>query len=178
MQNSRRSFLKTIAIGTVGGEVLAGVPSAFAKKESGEQGIEVKKGYIVFNENTQKNMVKLADTMVPGASDIGMKDKLMTYFRRDKGAAGFFDAGLWNIDSVSRAAFKKPFFELEKKEDVDNVIKHVSSKNRVFLYQFRALVIKFYYSDPTVWKKLSYSGPPQPKGFMDYTEAPKIQKKK
>lgn len=178
MENSRRKFLKTVAIGAIGGEVLAGVPGAFAKQKSPETGIEIQKGYVVFNEKTQKNMEKLAEELVPGAGSIGMKEKLMNFFRRDKGVATFFDAGFWNLESISKAAFKKSFYELENKEEIEKVMKHVSFRNRPFFNQFRTLVIKFYYGDPAVWKKLAYDGPPQPRGFMDYSEPPKIGKKK
>ncbi len=178
MENSRRRFLKTVAAGAIGGEVLSGVPGAFAKQGNEETGIEVQKGYVIFNEKTQKNMARLAEELVPGSGSIGMKEKLMNYFRRDKGGATFFDAGFWNLESVSKAAFKKSFYDLENKEEVEKVMKHVSIKNRTFFHQFRTLVIKFYYGDPEVWKKLSYDGPPQPRGFMDYSEPPKSGKKK
>jgi len=178
MENSRRRFLKTVAIGAIGGEVLSNVPDAFAKKENPETGIEIKKGYIVFDENTQKNMAKLAEELVPGSGSIGMKEKLMDYFRRDKGGATFFDAGFWNLEAVSKAAFKKSFYDLDNKEEIEKVMKHVNTRNKTFFQQFRTLVIKFYYGDPAVWKKLSYDGPPQPRGFMDYSEPPKSGKKK
>ncbi len=178
MENSRRKFLKTVAIGAIGSEVLAGVPDAFAKQKSPESGIEVQKGYTIFSEKTQKNMERMAEELVPGAGSIGMKEKLMNYFRRDKGGATFFDAGFWNLESISKAAFKKSFCDLDNKEEVEKVLKHASVRNRLFFNQFRTLVIKFYYGDPVVWKKLSYDGPPQPKGFMDYAEPPKSGKKK
>lgn len=178
MENSRRRFLKTVAVGAIGGEVLSGVPGAFAKQGNEETGIEVQKGYVIFNEKTQKNLARLAEELVPGSGSIGMKEKLMNYFRRDKGGATFFDAGFWNLESVSKAAFKKSFYDLENKEEVEKVMKHVSIKNRTFFHQFRTLVIRFYYGDPEVWKKLSYDGPPQPRGFMDYSEPPKSGKKK
>jgi hypothetical protein len=39
------------------------------------------------------------------------------------------------------------------------------------------MVIKFYYSNPSVWKRLSYNGPPQPRGFMDYYLPPQKEGK-
>jgi hypothetical protein len=123
-------------------------------------------------------MAKLAEELVPGSGSIGMKEKLMNYFRRDKGGATFFDAGFWNLEAVSKAAFKKSFYDLDNKEEIEKVMKHINARNKTFFHQFRTLVIKLYYGDPAVWKKLSYDGPPQPRGFMDYSEAPKSGKKK
>ncbi|MEQ9618263.1 MAG: twin-arginine translocation signal domain-containing protein [Deltaproteobacteria bacterium] len=176
MENSRRKFLKTLAAGAIGGEIMTALPgNVLAKKEPSGGGFEIQKGFRVFNEVTQKNMLKLAEAFVPGSEDIGIKEKVMNLVRNDKGAAGFLDAGFWNIDALSRAKFDKPFYALENKEDIDRIIKHVSVRNRTFFLQFKGIVMKFYYSDPSVWKKLSYQGPPQPRGFMDYTEAPKKQ---
>lgn len=175
MKDSRRKFLKTIAVGIVGGGVFSGLPTGvLANKDPLSDGFEIQKGYKVFNEVTQKNMVKLAEALVPGSSDIGIKDKVMKVVYADKGAAGVLDAGFWNIDAVSRNRFKKPFYSLENKEDINLLIKHISIRNTRFYNQFRGLVIKIYFSDPAVWKKLSYNGPPQPRGFMDYSEPAKV----
>lgn len=174
MKDSRRTFLKTIAAGVVGGGVFSALPAdVFAKEDPLSDGFEIQKGYRVFNEATQKNMAKLAEALIPGSSGIGIKDKVMTIVRADKGLAGFLDAGFWNIDAISRAKFKKPFYSLENTEDINLLIKHISVHNRMFYKQFRSLVIKIYYSDPSVWEKLAYDGPPQPRGFMDYAEPPK-----
>jgi len=176
--SSRRKFLKTMAAGMIGGEIIYGaVPSVFAKNEIPKDGFEVQKGYKVFNETTQKNMLRLAEELIPGCSSVGMKDKLMNYVYINKGIASFLDAGFWNIDAISRAKFKSPFYSLQDRDAVNRIMKYVSLRNKSFFYNFRKLVIQFYYSDPQVWKKLSYNGPPQPNGFMDYAEAPKADKK-
>ena len=177
-KNSRRKFLKTLAAGVIGGEIISGAaPAVFAKTEPHADGFEVQKGFKVFDQTTQKNMMKLAETIIPGCGSMGMKDKLMDYLYASKGTAGFFDAGFWNLNAVSRKKFKLPFYSLEKKADIDILVKYISAKNRGFFESFRRVVVQFYYSDPKVWKKLSYDGPPQPRGFMDYTEPPKLTKK-
>lgn len=176
MMDSRRKFLKTLAIGFIGGKVISSLPgSAFATNL--EKGIEIQKGYIVFNENTQKVMQALAEALVPGSKEINIKSKVMDYVNKDRGAATFFDAGLWNIDSISRSKYKKPFYDLTDKEEINTTMKYVRAKNATFFNQFRYLIIRIYYSDAAVWKKLSYNGPPQTKGFMDYAEPPKHSKK-
>jgi hypothetical protein len=172
MIDSRRKFLKTLAVGIIGGELVSALPiTSFAKNF--DKGIEIQKGYIVFNENTQKVMEALAEALVPGSREINIKEKVMSYVDKRRGAATFFDAGLWNLDSQSNSRYKKHFYNLKNKENVDTLLNNVKIKNPMFFNQFRYLIVRLYYSDPAAWKKLSYNGPPQPKGFMDYSEPPK-----
>ncbi len=172
MIDSRRKFLKTLAVGIIGGEVLSALPTTVFAKNF-DKGIEIQKGYIVFNEDTQKVMEALAEALIPGSKKINIKDKVMNYVNRDRAAATFLDAGMWNIDSLSRSRYKKPFYSLKDKKSIETLLKYVRAKNGVFFNQFRHLVIRLYYADPKVWKELSYNGPPQTKGFMDYSEPPK-----
>jgi hypothetical protein len=175
MKPTRRSFIKTLAVGILGNGLISGLPlEALSKTE--ENGIEIQKGFKVFNLETQKSMEALAETLVPGAKEIGIRSIFMDYISKDPGLAGFLDAGFWNLDTISKTKFKKPFYQLTKKEEKKAVIDHVSVRNRMFFTKFRETVIKLYYSNPAVWKKLSYSGPPQPRGFMDYFLPPKVKK--
>ena len=176
MINSRRIFLKTLAVGFIGGEVLSSIPATALAKNL-EKGIEIQKGYIVFNEDTQKILGAFAEALMPGSKEINIQAKIMSYVNRDRAAATFFDAGLWNIDSLSRSRYDKPFYDLKDKDSIKSLMKHVKAKNGPFFNQFRYLIIRLYYSDPIVWKKLSYNGPPQTKGFMDYSEPPEQVKK-
>ncbi len=177
MNPTRRNFIKTVAFGILGSELILRLPpKAIGKVE--DNGIEIQKGYKIFSSETQKSMEALADTLVPGAKDMGIRAIFMNYVSANPGMGAFFDAGFWNLDTVSKAKFKKPFYKLEKKEDKKAIIDHVSVANRVFFHRFREMVIKFYYSNPSVWKRLSYNGPPQPRGFMDYYLPPqKVGKK-
>jgi hypothetical protein len=172
---SRRKFIKTIAVGMIGGHIASYLPTTAlaAAKDISKDGFEIQKGYVVFNETTQKNMLKLAVVLFPGSDEIGIQEKIMNLVRNDHGVAGFLDAGLWNIDAISRNKYKKPFYLLENKDHIDAILRHISVRNRLFFNNFRNIVIKMYYSDPSIWQKLSYDGPPQPKGFMDYTDDPK-----
>jgi Gluconate 2-dehydrogenase subunit 3 len=176
-ENSRRTFIKTVTVGVLGTEAIAGLHThAFAKDETRSQGIEIQKGYKVFEPNTQKTMEALTEALIPGSGAFGINEKIFAYVNKDRAAATFFDAGLWNIDTISRQKFKKPFYELTNKEEILAIINHVSANNRRFFAQFRYLTMRLFYADPKVWKSLSYDGPPQPKGFLDYSEPPKAQK--
>ena len=170
---TRRSFIKTVAVGVIGNSIIAGLPlGALAKTEKYDDGIEIEKGFKVFNSETQKSMEALADTLLPGAKEIGIKDMFMNYVAQNPGAAGFFDAGLWNLDTIAKQQFKRAFNKLTK-EEKKAVIDHVSVRNRSFFVGFRKAITELYYTHPDVWKRLSYAGPPQPHGFMDYYLPPK-----
>jgi hypothetical protein len=169
MIDSRRKFLKTLAVGIIGGEVLSALPATVFAKNF-DNGIEIQKGYIAFNEDTQKVMEALAEALIPGSKEINIKDRVMVYVNRDRAAATILDAGMWNLTSLSISKYKKPFYNLKDKKNIDTLIKYIRRKNAVFFNQFRLLIIRLYYTDPKVWKKLSYNGPPQTKGFMDYSQ--------
>lgn len=171
MINTRRKFLKTLAVGFIGGSVISSLPNASYARNY-EKGIEIQKDYVVFNENTQKNMEALAEALLPNSKEIDMKKQVMDYVYSDRGAAAMFDAGLWNIDSISRAEYKKRFYEVTDPKTINILVNHIRVKNPSFFRQFKYLVFRLYFSDPTIWKKLAYSGPPQPKGFMDYASPP------
>ena len=177
MENSRRDFLKTVAIGFLGAEVATGVPTgAIAQDKSGSEGIEIQRGYTVFDPKVQKTMEAFAEIILPGSQEFGMNERIMEYVNRDTGAATFFDAGFWNVNALSMQQFDKPFYEIENEEDKLKIVRHVSVRNKRFFNQFKYLAMRIYYQDQGVWKSLGYNGPPQPKGFMDYTEPPKSAK--
>ncbi len=177
MKSTRRGFIKILAVGILGNGLIPSLPTVFAKTNEQDDGIEIQKGFKIFNQETQKNMEALAETLVPGAKEIGIKRIFMDYISTNPGQGAFFDAGLWNVNSLSYAHFKKPFYQLEAKEDKKVLIDHISVANKAFFRRFRETIIKLYYSNPAVWKRLSYSGPPQPIGFMDYWLPPKRAEK-
>jgi len=180
MKPTRRDFIKTLTLGVLGAEIISAFPGElYAKvdKDKFADGIEIQPGFKVLTKETQKSMEALAETLLPGSKEIGIREILIERISKDFGLAGFLDAGFWNLDTISKTKFKKSFYELEKKEEKEAVIKHVSTRNQMFFKTFREMVIKIYYSHPMVWKKLSYNGPPQPRGFMDYSFPPKVNAK-
>lgn len=175
MKPTRRNFIKTVAVGILGDSIISGLSlPSLARTEKYDGGIEIQKGFKALDIETQKGMEALAETLVPGSKELGIRQIFMEYIAKKPGEAGFFDAGFWNLDAISHNKFEKPFYALESKEEKDAVINHIRLRNRVFFKRFRDTVINFYYSHPEVWKRLSYNGPPQPRGFMDYTSPPKV----
>ena len=176
MNATRRSFIKTLALGILGKELIPDLSeTVFASPKTSDNGFEIEKGYFVFNTETQKSMEALAETLLPGSKENGIRKGFMDYIKKDPGlpVAGFLDAGFWSLHTASKQRFKKPYHKLESKEDQKAVVNFMVAHHRNFIDIFKQIVIKLYYSNPKVWKTLSYNGPPQPKGFMDYSMAPK-----
>jgi hypothetical protein len=175
MKATRRSFIKTLAVGILGKELIPDLSeTVFASPKTGDNGFEIEKGYVVFNVETQKSMEALAETLLPGSKEMGIRKRFMDYIKKDPGLAlaGFLDAGFWSLHTASKQRFKRPYYKLESKEQ-NAAVNFMVAQHRNFIDIFKQIVIKLYYSNPEVWKSLSYNGPPQPKGFMDYSMAPK-----
>jgi Gluconate 2-dehydrogenase subunit 3 len=176
MKATRRGFIKTLAVGLLGKDLITNLPeTVFASPQVDDNGFEIEKGYVVFNAETQKSMEALAEALVPGSKELGIRKMFMDYIKKDPGLpfAGFLDAGFWSLHTASKQRFKKPFYKLESKEEREAVVKYMVAQNGKFVDIFKEIVIQLYYSSPQVWKKLSYHGPPQPVGFMDYSLPPK-----
>jgi hypothetical protein len=176
MNATRRSFIKTLALGIFGKELIADLgDTVHASPKTSDNGFEIEKGYVVFNTETQKSMEALAETLLPGSKEIGIKEMFMDYIKKDPGLAlaGFLDAGFWSLHTASKQRFKKSYYQLESKEDQKAVVNFMIAHHKNFIDIFRQIVIKLCYSNPEVWKSLSYDGPPQPKGFMNYSMQPK-----
>lgn len=173
MRSTRRGFIKTLAVGALGTGLISVAPlNTLSKTKDYTEGIETEKGIKVFDKETQKSMEELAETLLPGAKEVGIKNIFMDYIATNTGIAVFFYAGFKKLDTFARSKYKKPFYKVEDKDEKESVIKYISIKNKRFFKSFRQLIIGLYYSQPVVWKRLSYSGPPQPRGFMDYRLPP------
>ena len=176
MSSSRRRFLGTVAGAFIGAELWGLWPAAAVTggdEAEWDKGIEITKGYVVLDRDTQRTMEAAAEALVPGSRALGIRRAFMAIMRNDPGTAGFLDAGLWNLEAVSRALTKKSFHELKDREEIDKVLNHVARHNIIFLKKFRDTVIQLHYSNPAVWRTLGYEGPPQPRGFMDYASPPR-----
>lgn len=148
MNSDRREFIKTVILGAVStGPVFSLLSCDNDKKpaeaEKGTQkqqennfseGIELRKGYMVLEPEVQKTFVALAAAVLPGTKEISnLLDLFMEKMSQDHGEAGFFDAGLWNVNTVSNMQTGKPFHQIEKKEDRESVIKLVRQPTDSFL---------------------------------------------
>lgn len=125
-----------------------------------------------------KNMEALTDTVMPGAKDLGIHEKVKETVLQRPDVVKACIAGLEALEKYSLNKYGKPFYLL-KQEERETVLKRMDKDERRedrwkgFLFNFRLTVITHYYTSPEVWKTLKYNGPPQPRGFMDYHLPPK-----
>lgn len=176
METTRRLFLKTVAAGTLGTTILNFDPlGVFADdKINFKEGIKIDKGYYVLNAQTQKTLNALCEIYYPRAREINISRGFLNYFSNPEntGEAGFFDAGLWNLDSIAHSKFNKPYHQIKDNKQKLEVLNHVYSRNRYFIERLKTLSTMMYFSNPRICSELGYQGPPQPKGFMNYTKPP------
>ena len=99
----------------------------------------------------------------------------MKYYSENPGIAGYVDSGLWKIESLSKNKFEMPFQEITDKKKLQMLFDHLEKSNnsRDFFNKFKEKLFELYFLHPEVLNKMNYDGPPQPKGFMDYSSPPK-----
>lgn len=178
MEISRRKFIAGTSLGLIGAAVayyLYPVPTTKIVEDSLDlsNGIEISPNFIILDAETQKTIEAFLEVLLPGSKKLGIKDLMMKKFYDNKGIGSYVDSGIWNLHALTHSFHKKKFYELETKEEIDEVVNYSISKNYHFYRQFRKIAIQLYYSHPETYKKLNYSGPPQPLGFLDYHEPPK-----
>ena len=85
-------------------------------------------------------MVALAEAIVPGAKDINIRSKFLEYAKNNKGQAAFFDAGLWNLNALSKAKFQTDFYNLNDKKKIKELVNYIIGNNSEFYYYSKNIV--------------------------------------
>ena len=153
---SRRIFIKSLFSGLFAGALYLFLPfKTFAGKDSSIEGIEIEKGFVVFDNETQKTMEHFAIALIPQSKEINIKEKLFNIIKKNNGIAAFLDAGFWNIDALSKTKYNKHFYELENKEDINHIVEYVKVSNPLFFGRFRKMLFDIYFTDKKTWQKLS-----------------------
>ena len=121
------------------------------------------------------------DCLVPadhtaGAVELDVVDKLLQAGARQPKFLKLLRHGCAWLDEQAGASGAANFAGLAE-HDRDAVIERAAggkarSLEYVFFMATRDAVFIHYYSDPQSWTGLRYPGPPQPLGFIDYTEPP------
>ena len=123
----------------------------------------------------------LIDTLVPadespGAVELGIHTAIETSIRAHADYQKLLLDGVAWLDRESERRYQARFSELpgEPREFLLTVAENSprnSAQRRLFTV-LRNDVIRRYYTHPDAWAQLGYPGPPQPLGFMDYSEPP------
>jgi hypothetical protein len=113
----------------------------------------------------------------PGASALGVDKQLLVMAKGQWTYQRLLDLGLDWLNSQARARYGRNFTELDERNR-EAVVGQAAAAGyntlpRVFFERTRADAFFHYYGRPEGWRGIAqYRGPPQPLGFLDYTQPP------
>ena len=117
-----------------------------------------------------------ADETSPSASEVGIDRKFLMIARQNANGRKLLNAGLTWLNEQAKKAGARNFAALtgaqrerivrRAEQAEQGTVPHLfftASQNGVFFH---------YYAEPESWPAIHYDGPPQPLGFLDYSEPP------
>jgi hypothetical protein len=117
-----------------------------------------------------------ADDYGPGATMLGTDKVIFTLAEANEGVRNFVQANLEWLDEKAGEMMGATFADLSAKQRevivAEMEAEPPGSSARRFFDSVRVAALNHFYTQPQAWEPLGYRGPPQPDGFMDYTEAP------
>jgi hypothetical protein len=120
-----------------------------------------------------------ADT-TPGATQLEIDKAIIGRTRANKSLQRLLTLGCAWLDSQARTQGSGEFTGLPQtgRDAIASAAEKspVGSLPRVFFEQFRGLGFYEYYARPETWPGMVYAGPPQPRGFPDFTQPPGADK--
>ncbi len=164
MKVSRRRFLRiTLGIGLLAasGHILKDIffPSSLTAGEAATLGA-------------------FLDTLIPsdetpGASQLGIAEKLLTGISRDRNYRRTIREGCAWLNRKAKKYGAPDFAGLREQQKEEIVAEAetgpAGSLHRLFFEKLRSEAFSCYYACPETWKTLTYQGPPQPDGYPEYT---------
>lgn len=113
----------------------------------------------------------------PGAVDLGIDVQLIAEMDAGAETAMVYGRMLDAIDRSSRESHRAPFIDLgEAQKDAVLLALSRSPVDAPGLpgwVRLRQQTMALYYARPESWPALGLAGPPQPAGYVDYTEPPR-----
>lgn len=132
----------------------------------------------------RETLVSFLDTLIPAdetpsATQAGVADMIQSRADKDERYRQFLEQGCAWLDDQARHTGAASFGAL-KQPARDKIVgraelEPAGTLPRKFFEQTTEVCFYLYYSRPESWKGLGYNGPPQPRGFMNYTQAPKAR---
>lgn len=121
------------------------------------------------------------DTLIPAdetpsATQLRITERLVAQAETDSGYQRLITKGCAWLDAQARQQGAAHFAALGEAQR-ERVINLAASGEAgllavMFFDRTRADAFSHYYAHPQSWRALDYAGPPQPQGFMNYTQAP------
>jgi hypothetical protein len=117
-----------------------------------------------------------ADAFSPAASELGVHARVADKALGNPDYQKLLSAGCRWLNRQARQRAKQAFVDLGT-ADREHIVQEaeraaMTSLPRLFFEHTREDAFLFYYAQPATWAMLDYQGPPQPRGFMDYTRTP------
>jgi hypothetical protein len=132
----------------------------------------------------RETLASFLDTLIPAdetpsATQAGMADVIQSKADKDERYRQFLEQGCAWLDDQARRTGAASFALLNQAAR-DKVVgkaelEPAGTLPRQFFEQTAEVCFFLYYSRPDGWKGLRYDGPPQPRGFLNYTQAPKAR---
>jgi hypothetical protein len=127
-------------------------------------------------------IVRIVDLLVPrdetpGAVDLNVHERVIDKIESNRTLARVYAGMLLGLDRDARAKHGADFLALDTARQ-EGLLRALSETPPYTLgargfRQLRDDTMRFYYARPEVWPSLGFDGPPQPGGFMDYTNPPR-----
>ena len=167
---SRRSFLKKAAFGTVGTALGLDLARRVldlweAKAEHGQAALELHEMLTLAGLAAQI----VPSDQVPGAREAGVVDFIDTKLKTNGSMRSAYQKGLREVDAASQSRFGKPFVSLDDSPQQE-VLKSVGKTE--FFVQVRRDVIEAFCRSSVGQRVMGYPGGAQPHGYHDPTAAP------
>ena len=113
----------------------------------------------------------------PSALEVGVLEKIVDKAGDNPKYAKMLRKGCQWLDMQARKNGSNNFSKLTEYERNSLLERAATENSNTHEYMFFSIMrydaFYFYYAKPTTWQTLNYPGPPQPKGFRDYTQPPK-----
>lgn len=165
----RRSILKTLLLGSSLWVILGSAKYSFARER--------------VNSSTMTTFRHFLDTLIPedvspSATQVNLDADLLDHAKIIQNYEKLIFLGCNWLDLQANAFYKTSFINLNSAQK--NKVIEVASRSPgdsiplQFFNRLRRDAFTFYYAKPPSWTGLRFSKPPQPHGYPDYQESPKI----
>lgn len=130
-----------------------------------------------------QSLPSFLDTLIPedvtaSASQLGIHIKIIKHAQSITNYTTLLEIGCQWIDQQASKNFGVLFYKLSDARKfqilvgMENLAK--GSIPQLFFERVKSDSFSLYYADPKTWKSLGFSGPPQPMGFPNYMDIPKL----
>ena len=170
---TRRNWLRLVA----GGAMVAAVAGGLAWKYR-----QLRLSWLPIMHHERAMLTRIVDLLVPrdetpGALDLGVDRRVISELSANRARAKGFAEALLDLDRTALAKHDAEFLELDATLQ-ENLLLTLAAAPRTtpggrFIRLLRYDTMRYYYARPEVWPSLGFDGPPQPRGFLDYTQPPR-----